>query len=168
MELVKEFGINPLLLGAQVVNFLIILFILKRYAYKPVMQLLKNRESSIKEGLEKAEEATRRLERALEKEKEMLHKAQKQTSEMMDQAKTQAKEMIHEAEQKARERTEKMIQEAQLQIQQEAQKTQKVLSQYVSKLAVEFLQKSVEDLFSDKNQDEVISKAVRELKRKTN
>ncbi|MBU2632677.1 F0F1 ATP synthase subunit B, partial [Patescibacteria group bacterium] len=49
MEIVKQFGLDPVLLVAQIVNFLILLFILKKLLYKPVLELLKKREDTIKE-----------------------------------------------------------------------------------------------------------------------
>ena len=61
MEIINNFGLDPLLLGAQIVNFLIIFFILKRFAYKPVLDILKKREDSIKEGLRQAEEGKKIL-----------------------------------------------------------------------------------------------------------
>ena len=72
MEIINNFGLDPLLLGAQIVNFLIIFFILKRFAYKPVLDILKKREDSIKEGLRQAEEGKKILDEALEEEKKML------------------------------------------------------------------------------------------------
>ena len=57
MEIIKNFGVEPVLLVAQIINFLIILFILKKFLYKPVLDTLKKREDSIKEGLKQAEES---------------------------------------------------------------------------------------------------------------
>ena len=72
MEFIKDLGFNPLLLGGQIVNFLIIYFLLKRFAYKPILGLLKKREEDIKTGIKNAEEGKLVLEKALLDEKRIL------------------------------------------------------------------------------------------------
>ena len=60
----EAFGIQPLLLAAQIVNFLILAYILKRFLYKPVLEVLKKREKKIKDGLQAAEEGQAFLDKA--------------------------------------------------------------------------------------------------------
>ena len=61
MNIFQNFGVNPILLLAQIVNFLIILYVLKRFMYKPVLNILKNREDEIKKGIEDAQIAEEKL-----------------------------------------------------------------------------------------------------------
>ncbi len=72
MEIIKNFGLNPILLAAQIVNFLIIFFILKKFLYKPVLNVLNKRQVTIKEGLKQAEEARVKLEKVVIEEKDIL------------------------------------------------------------------------------------------------
>jgi len=51
MEILKEFGIQPTLLLAQIVNFLIILFVLKKFFYKPIIKVLDARKKRIEVSL---------------------------------------------------------------------------------------------------------------------
>ena len=51
MELLKDFGFDPILLTAQIINFLIVLVVLKKFMYKPVLDMLKKRENDIKKGI---------------------------------------------------------------------------------------------------------------------
>ena len=55
MEILKTFGVDPIFLGAQIVNFLIIFYLLKRFLYKPVLGCLKTGRQN--QGLKQAEEA---------------------------------------------------------------------------------------------------------------
>lgn len=168
MEIVKEFGIKPILLVAQIVNFLVILYILRRFFYKPVTQLLKKREDTIKEGLEKAEEARIRLEKVAEEEKKILKEAQSQAIKIIDEAKTQGANISKKAEEETLKQIERMITEARNQIAQDTKEAQNKLTAHVSKLAIAFLQKSVSEVFNEKTQDEIMSKAIKRLKGKTN
>lgn len=168
MEIIKNFGLDPLLLGAQIVNFLIIFYLLKRLLYKPVLNLLKNRETTIKEGLQKAEEARKLMEKTLEEEKTILKKAQNQASELIGEAKNQAIENARQSEEYAKKQAERLIKEAKDQIIKETKDAERKLSVYVSSLAMQFLQKGVKEFFDEKEQEEIITKAIKKLKEKPN
>lgn len=56
MELIEKLGIDWKLLLAQIVNFLLILYILKRFAYKPILAALERRSKKIEDSLRYARE----------------------------------------------------------------------------------------------------------------
>ncbi len=60
-EFLEQFGIDWKLLLSQLVNFTLILIILRAFAYKPLIKILKERKEKIEEGLIKAEESDIRL-----------------------------------------------------------------------------------------------------------
>ncbi|HVZ58802.1 MAG TPA: F0F1 ATP synthase subunit B [Patescibacteria group bacterium] len=168
MEVLGKFGINPILLLAQVVNFLIVFYIIKRYALKPILQLLKNRQDTIKKGLEQAEEAKKLLEETAEKEKAVLRKAQLEAKELIDDAKKHSTEVINQTESKAREQAEKILQEARDQISSETKEAERKLTAHISELAIMMIQKSSSELFNEKEQQQIMQKAVKSLKGKAN
>ena len=55
MEIIRNFGIQPVLLLAQIVNFLIILYLLQKFFYKPIVKLLEQRKKRIEESLKNAD-----------------------------------------------------------------------------------------------------------------
>jgi F-type H+-transporting ATPase subunit b len=55
MENLAKLGLNPAWLIAQIVNFLLILFVLRALAYKPILQMLETRKRKIQESLEYAD-----------------------------------------------------------------------------------------------------------------
>jgi F-type H+-transporting ATPase subunit b len=164
MELIKNFGINPFLLGAQIVNFLVILFILKRFLYKPIIELLQKRQNTIKEGVKKAEEAEQRLKKIVVDEKTILKNAHTRAKKIIDDATFQSQETSKEIFENAKKQSEKSLMEARIQIEREAKETEKRLMENVSNLAVRFLQKSVEHLFSEREQKEVMENALKKIK----
>ncbi len=166
MEAIGQFGINIYLLAAQIVNFLIILYIVRRFALKPIMKVLKNRETTIKEGLKQAEEAQKMFQSAQEKEREMLRKAHAEVKEMLDEAKKQRSELLSATETQTRETAEKMLQEARAQISAETKEAEQRLSAHVSQLAVTYLEKSLAGVFSEKEQSQVFEKALKTIKKK--
>ncbi len=164
MEIIKNFGLDPVFLAAQVVNFLIILYVLKRFLYKPVLEMLKKREDAIKETLKKNEEARILLEKTSSEEKAVLKRAEAFAKKIIDDAKSHAIETAKEIEEISKKQTEKILADASLQIRKEAVETEKRLSLTVSKVAIEFLKKSLEQLFSEKEQKEILKKALKEMK----
>lgn len=168
MEITKEFGVNPVLIGAQIVNFLIILYLLKRFMYKPILQVLKNRENTIREGLKKAEEAQLLMEKTKEEERKILKKASENASKILEEAKAHAEEIGKEAEKRAAIQTEKMIQDAQEHIERDTKMAQEMLAKHVSTLAVGILKRSIASLLTEREKREVIEKALKTFEEKVN
>lgn len=166
MEIFKEFGINPVMLIAQIINFLIVLYVLKRFLYKPIFDVIKKREQSIKEGLKQAEEARILLEKTAAKEKEILKRAQKESRSMLEETKKQRDELFKATELSAQRRSEQILNEARRQIIFETNEVQKKLSMQISGLAVEFLQKSIGELFSKEDQERIIRNAITKMKKR--
>jgi len=165
MEVLSKFGINPVLLVAQIVNFLIILFIVKKFALKPILQLLKKRQETIKNGLQQAENAKRLLEETSEREREILKKAHVQARELLDEAKKQGEEQLVKSEAKTQAQVEKMLNEARDQISLETAQAEKRLMSHISALAVKLIEKSSSELFTEKEQSLIMDKAVKNLKK---
>jgi F-type H+-transporting ATPase subunit b len=164
LELVENFGIDPYLLGAQIINFLIVFYVLKRFLYKPILNALKTREDSIRKGLEDAEVARKLLEEAEEKEAKLLQKAQSEARKMIEDAKSESLSLLAQAEEKTRLQTEQMLKDAKTQIEEDMKRAEKQLSANITTLAVHVLEKSIADIFSQDEQDVVIKKAIKKLK----
>lgn len=168
MEIIKNFGVNPALLVAQILNFLVILFILKRFLYKPLIEMLEKRKSMVAEGVENARKAQELLEETTEKEKIILRKAQDQAKIMLAGAKKQQIQLLHETEEKTKKQAEIILSEARTQIAFEAKETEKKLASKVSELAVFFLQKSLAGIFSEKEQETIVKNALKKIREETN
>lgn len=168
MEALKDFGINGPLIVAQIVNFLIILFVLKKFLYKPIFETFKKREALVKESIAKAEESRKALEKAQKEEKEIIKKAQATANQVIKDAKEQAMTIIKGSEESAKKETQHMIEEARVQIAQETKLAEKQLNKHVSKLSVELLKKSLPNVFTDEEQTELVAKAVKELEKRPN
>ncbi|MEX0330228.1 MAG: F0F1 ATP synthase subunit B [Puniceicoccaceae bacterium] len=99
------FGLDGKLILAQMVNFVVVAFLLWRFAFKPVMATLDERQNKIAEGLQFAEEA-----------KTQLAETEKRQAEVLREANTKAQEILHEARDKARELEDRLKAETSTQI----------------------------------------------------
>jgi F-type H+-transporting ATPase subunit b len=165
MEILKNFGVDPILLGAQIINFLIIFYLLKRFLYKPVLGMLKKREDKIKEGIKQAEESRLMLEKTLDEEKKILTKAQDEAKKIIEQSKSQATEVSRKIEEDTKQQAERILSEAKEQIDMESKATEQRLSEHVSQLAETMLTKSLEGFLGEKEQKQIAEKVVKQIKK---
>lgn len=163
MELIKNFGLDLVLLAAQIVNFLIILYILRKFLYKPVLKILEKRKLLIKEGLDKTEEVRIRLEETIEKEKRILKTAQEQAKIILEETKKESLELHKIAEEETKIKVDSMLFLAREQISFETKEAEKRLTLQVSRLAIDFLQKAIQDLFSKKDQELVMKNVLKKF-----
>ena len=168
MELIKNFGIDPKLLAAQVVNFLIVLFLLKRFLYKPVLTVLEDRRKMVQQGMENAQKAKELLEKTEEREKSILIKAREDAKIILEEAKQQQQEILRLTQDTTKKQADAILAQAQTQISFEAKETEKRLAAHVSELSIMFLQKSLTGVFTQKEQETVIKNALRKMKKEPN
>jgi F-type H+-transporting ATPase subunit b len=166
MEILKTFGFDPILLGAQILNFLIIFYLLKRFLYKPVLGMLKAREDKIKEGVKQAEEARLTLEKTLAEEKKIFAKAHEESKALIQDARSQAIEVSREVEENTKKQAEKILLDAKAQIEQDAKRMEIELGEKISLLSKEMLEKSLQGVFGEKEQKQILEKALKNIKKK--
>ncbi len=116
MEALSNLGIDWKLLLAQVVNFAILLFVLKRYAYKPMLQMLDDRTSKIERGLQDAEAATIKLHEIEEKEKAVLSEARAEAKKLLMDADESGKKRDAMKIVETEERVKKLLADAEVKI----------------------------------------------------
>lgn len=166
MDIIDNFGIKPELLFAQIVNFLIILYILKRFLYKPILEVLHKRQQTIKESLKQAEETRILLEKTASQEKTILKKAQEESKKILEETRKQRDIILQESEASAKKQAGRILDDAKKQIVFETKEAQKELSMQISGLALEFLQKSTAQIFSKEDQQKIINNALTKLKKR--
>ncbi len=104
-ELFHTLGIDGKLLAAQLLNFLILLVILRLTVYKPLLAMMQKRRERIEFGLKGADEAERQLARIEVERQEKLKAADAQALALMQSTEQSGKkrfnEIVHGAEEKA-------------------------------------------------------------------
>lgn len=112
MEVLGKLGIDWKLLIAQAVNFLILLWVLRRYAYKPILSALETRTKKIEQGLKDAEASRARLDAAREEEKKLLSVAREEARAILAQAEASAKKRDAKMLDETKQKIDRMIAEA--------------------------------------------------------
>jgi len=165
MNILSDFGFDPILFFAQIINFLIILFVLKKLMYKPVLEMIKKRDAEIRSGLKNREDAEKLLVEAKEKESLILQKAGQKAEKIIEDAKIEASSAKAQTLENSRKEAEKMIQSARETIEQETKLAEEHLTAKIGTISIALLEKSLTGIFGKKEQAEILKKAEIELKK---
>lgn len=90
MELIEKFGIDIGVLIAQMVNFLVVLLILWKFAYKPILGLLRKRTETIEASLQNAEKIQKELTEATEMKVNIVRDAKREANQILTGAVSEA------------------------------------------------------------------------------
>ncbi len=161
MELLSKLGIDGKLLLAQIVNFLVLLFILRRFAYKPVLAMLEKRSNKIEKGLKDAEDAKVKLEKAEEKEKEVLAKARKESQNMISKAEEMAKKNKEEIIIEAKRQSEKILAGAEKKIEEEKSKMMSKVKLEVASLVTLATEKIIDEKVDGEKDKDLINSVIK-------
>lgn len=161
--LLSQLGINWKLLLSQAFNFFILLVVLHRFVYRPLLGAIKKRNEKIQEGLEKAQQADARLHEVDVIAKGMVKDAELESVEIIKATQEKAKQLDHAM----RLNTEARQQELMAQVEQGYQKSKEEAAQKVlqgaSELVKKLIVKTVE-LQPEAIDEALIKKAVLQLK----
>ena len=108
-DLFASLGIDWKLLVLQTVAFLILLAILRKWVYPPLVAMLDRREAAIKAGAEAADEAKRAANRAEADVAALLENARYEAAAIVATAKTEASAMVSAAEEKSKKKAEALV-----------------------------------------------------------
>lgn len=163
MELFAALGLNVKILLAQLVNFAILLFVLWKFGYQPMMTFLDERREKIEAGVKHAEDAQRRLAEIAEQEKAVMKEAQAQAAALIDKTNANLEE-----------RKKAMMEQAKAEIAAVVQKTKddlaverKIAMKYIKQETADLIIASMEKILSEKLDAKIdkayIEKTVKEL-----
>lgn len=142
-ELLSSLGLNIKLFIPQIINFCIVLFVLYRFAYKPVLKMLDERTTKIEKGLADAEESQKKLEDIVRKEKEVIIEAKKQAKDIIEKAQGQAQAQREELIALAKDESQKLIAKAQKSIEEEKNKMVSEAKKEIASLVVFAVEKII-------------------------
>lgn len=117
----KGLGIDLKILIGQIVNFAILLYLLRRFAFKPFLSVLEKRRHKIEEGIRKSEEAEKSLEKIRSLAAEFKQKNEKEAREMVIGAEVLAKNRANEIMLKVEAEKKKAIAQAKQAIEKEGE-----------------------------------------------
>lgn len=162
MDLIKpEIG----LLFWMVVSFLLVFFLLKKFAWKPILDMLKEREQNIESALHAAEKAKLEMARMQADNLQLLQEAKAERDAILKAARETSESMINDAKEKASEEANRLIAVARETINNEKMAAITELKNQVAGLSLEIAEKLLKSELSNKDsQKDIINKYLEEAK----
>lgn len=148
----------------QAFVFLLLVFLLSKFAWKPILNSLKERETSIQQALDAAEKARTEMARLQADNEKLLKEARDERDKMLKEARETANRMIDEARAEARKSADKIIDDARQAIQLEKQAALREVKVQVARFSLQIAEKLLKkNLESDKAQKELIETYLKDI-----
>lgn len=163
MDILNQFGVQPILLAAQVVNFLILLFILQKFLYKPILKVLDTRKKTIEQSLKNAEEIERRLQQTTDESEKIIAKTLKESQKILDQTNEAAAQILEGANKVAEQILLKATDDGKKIVEVQEGILMRQVREHVGNLVTLTLEKVIGKKITKKDQVEIIEKEVRNL-----
>ncbi len=155
-------GINLPLLVAFVINFIILFVLLSIVLYKPVLKVLDERQTKIKESMDQAEQIKQQTARTEEEIKAQLESARKEGQNIVAQATQIGERLKNEAKEEARQEAESLIAKAQVEIQRQRDKDLDELRSQFADIAILAAEKVINETLDKGKHRKLIDKTLKE------
>ena len=147
-KLISEFSLG--LFVWQTAIFVGLLFLLKKFAWKPILDSVNERETSIKDALAAAEEARAEMQSLQSDNQRILKEARAEKEALLKEARKAKADMINEAKTEAQEEAQKILTQAQEAIQNEKRAAVNELKQQVGIIALDIAEKVLQNELESK------------------
>lgn len=162
-KITQDFGISWPFFLAQVINFSVVAFILWRFAFKPVLATLDERQKKIASGLQYAEEMKAKLEAVQQETAATAKKAQADATRVIDEARKQAKEYLDKQTQESAAKANEILEKAQQVIELEKKKMLAEARGEIAALVVKISERVLAQQLSEADRGRYNQAAAKEL-----
>ena len=132
-------------------TFLVLLFILRKFAWKPILGAVSDREKSIRDALAEADKARQEMQNINADNERILKEARAERDAMLKEARDIKNSMIEEAKEEAKAQANKLVEQARTTIQNEKLAAITELKNQVAELSINIAEKVVKEELSNKD-----------------
>ena len=162
-ELFGQFSLGLFIM--QIILFVGLIFLLKKFAWKPILDAVNEREEGIKNALQSAEHAKKEMQNLKSDNEKLIAEARLERDAMMKEAREIKDKMINDAKTEAQVAGQKMIEQAKASIESEKNAALAELKSQVSSLSLEIAEKLLKDELSNKEaQTKMVEKMLGDVK----
>ena len=156
--------VDPGLYIWAIVTFLVLLALLTRFAWKPLLQALEAREGTIRTALDDAQKAKLELERLNQESERIIRQARVDAESIITMSRSDAERLREEMRQKARTEAEGIVKNAERQIQLETARALQQIRHQAADLSVAIASKLIQRNISKEDNEKLIDEALGQLR----
>ena len=154
---------DPGLFLWTILTFLVLLVLLAKFAWKPLLALLDRREEMIRQSLDDAEKAKHELQRLQQESKEILSKARVEAQSILAKSRSEAEKLKGELRQEAKVQADSILRDAEKQIQVETEKAIAVIKNEVVDLSLLVASKLIKRNLSKEDNQSLIEESLKQV-----
>ena len=155
--------LDPGLFVWTILTFLLLVFVLAKFAWKPLLKMLQDREDMVRSSLEDAEKAKSELERLNEESEAIMAKARSEAQSILADGKAAAEKVKDDIIAKSKEQANKIREDAGNQIQVEKDKAISEIKKEVVNLTLSVAEKLIQKNLSDADNKSLIEKSLKKV-----
>jgi F-type H+-transporting ATPase subunit b len=156
-------SVEPGLMIWTIIIFILLLFILKKYAWKPLLKSLKDRELSIRDSIEKAEQMKQESEKLLTRNRELLAKADDEARKVISEGREMVEKLRNEIISKTQEDSTRILNQAKSEIEREKLAALNELKDEIASLAVQAAGKIIDENLDKDKQMKIINSFINQI-----
>ena len=156
--------LDPGLFVWTILTFLLLLFVLAKFAWKPLLKMLNDREELIRSSLEDAEKAKEKLERLNAEGEAIINQARSEAQSILSEGKTAAAKLKDETLDVAKEQAKQIASEAEKQINIEKDKAIAEIKSEVVNLSMSIAEKLINKNISPEDNKALIDESLSSVK----
>jgi len=161
MKNMEKLGINPILILTQVFNFFVLMFLLKKFLYKPVLAMLDKRRVDAERTVQLKQELEKQKESADKEKEAAVLEGRREADRIMKDAQTKGEGLAKQMEEKAKSQSEDIVNHGQEQLKMQEQEIRTKLSGEVSRTALEAAQTVLQDSLTEAQKKKVLEESVK-------
>ena len=154
---------DPGLFIWTILTFLVLLWLLAKFAWRPLLQSLESRQELIRKSLDDAQEARRELERLHVESAQILKEARVQADSIITQTRSDGERLREEMRQKARTEADTIVRNAERQIQLETARALQQIRHEAADLSVMIASKLIQRNLSKEDNERLIEDALKQV-----
>jgi len=163
-SLLSALGIDVRLLLLQAGAFLVLVFILGKFAYPTILKSLEQRRATLEKGLRDAKKAESDLAGVEQKVNEIIHAARREASDIVSHSQQEATSLVEAAETRASKRAETIVAEARAQMSSELSTAREALKKDTAELVAKATERIIKEKVDAHKDASLIASALKEAK----
>lgn len=149
----------------QLITFILVFMLLKKFAFKPIVTMLEKRRQTIEDGVLLGEKMEKRMKNLESESEKVIREARHEADRIIANAHKESREIAHKAEKSAKAKTDAMLKEARQQIGEDAEQARRGLEKDIVSLVSEATEAVVHEKVDAKKDSELIDNALKGRKK---